>query len=123
MLGVGTDILSINRIKAILEHDSGSFVGRTFTVREQKAADQRNDSVLFYATRFAGKEAIFKCLDLDPESIDLKEIEILNSPSGRPEVFFKGNLRKVLQQKGIKKVDLSLSYENDYVLAFAMSWE
>ncbi len=120
-MGVGTDILSITRVRVILKHDGGSFVGRTFSAKEQEEACKRSDPALFYATRFAGKEAVFKCLDLDSVSVDLKEIEILTSPSGRPRVFFMGNLRKTLQQRGIKKVDLSLSYENDYALAFALS--
>ena len=121
VLGVGTDILNIQRIRDILDGGSDVFVPQVFTIKEQEEATGHLDSVSYYATRFAGKEAVFKCFGIDSSGIRLTEIEILGSEVGQPQVTLSGKVKEMAVQKGVKDVRISLSYETEYAVAFAIA--
>ena len=61
VVGIGTDILKIQRIRDGLVGGE-SFLKKSFTEQERAQARTRSDPALFYATRFAGKEAVFNSL-------------------------------------------------------------
>lgn len=120
--GVGTDILAIKRLRQIMEsQDSNLFLTRVYTDNELNQGALRTDSLLYYATRFAGKEAVFKSLGLGSSHIDLREIEILETESGQPSVNLLGRMKTWAIEKGITVLHLSLSYDTDYVVAFAVA--
>jgi holo-[acyl-carrier protein] synthase len=119
-IGVGTDILSIQRIRDVLENDRESFVSKVFTLKEREQASENPDPVSYLATRFAGKEAVFKCFGIHG-NIRLSEIEILDGETGQPQVALSGALLDVAVEKGIRDVQISLSYENEYAIAFAVA--
>jgi len=121
VLGIGTDILSIQRIRNILEGDSEAFVQQSFTIKEKEEASGRPAPVLYYATRFAGKEAVFKCFGIDGNEIRLTEIEILGSETEQPQVTLLGKIKEIAVNKGVKDVRISLSYETEYAVAFAVA--
>lgn len=119
-IGVGTDILSIQRIRDILESDRESFAGKVFTAKEREQASDNPDPVSYLATRFAGKEAVFKCFGIHG-NIRLNEIEILDGETGQPQVTLLGRFLDVAAEKGIRDIQISLSYENEYAVAFAVA--
>lgn len=121
ILCVGTDIMKIQRMRDILSSDSSAFLNKVFTKRERQEASNRDDPALYYATRFAGKEAVFKCLGSVTEAMKFSEIEVLNAPSGQPQVCLLGSLHDLAEQRGIKNIHLSLSYEDDFTVAFAVA--
>lgn len=119
--GIGTDILAIKRIRSIVENNANdAFIKKTFTKAEIDLAATRHDPVMLFATRFAGKEAIFKALHIT-EDIRLNEIEILEADAGRPYVVLHGKIKDMAEKKGISFVEISLSYETDYAVAFAVA--
>jgi holo-[acyl-carrier protein] synthase len=120
VLGIGTDILQIQRIRDILEGDSDSFVNKGFTIKEREQASDRPDPVSYFAMRFAGKEAVFKCFGIHG-NIRLSEIEILDAETGQPQVTLLGKFREIAAEKGVRDVQISLSYENEYAVAFAVA--
>ena len=122
LCGIGTDILSLERFRNVLDTGGDAFIQEVFSRAEQDAALLREDKENFYATRFAGKEAVFKCLGTTWVSgLVLREIEILETPSGAPEVRLHGNAREAALKAGIGKILLSLSFERDYAVAMAAS--
>jgi holo-[acyl-carrier protein] synthase len=120
VIGVGADILSMERIRHSLDGDGETFVSRVFTVKERAQAAESPDPASYFATRFAGKEAVFKCFGIDG-NIRLSEIEILDGETGQPQVTLLGEFREIAEEKGIRDVQISLSYENDYAVAFAVA--
>jgi phosphopantetheine--protein transferase-like protein len=118
--GVGTDILSMKRFRNVIEGDSDSFVHKIFTEREREQASQSPDKTAYLATRFAGKEAVFKCFDIHG-NVHLSEIEVLDGETGQPHVTLFGEFTKIAAGKGVKRVHISLSYETDYAIAFAVA--
>tara|TARA_B100000989_G_scaffold277417_1_gene238367 strand:- start:488 stop:871 length:384 start_codon:yes stop_codon:yes gene_type:complete len=118
--GIGTDIVSIKRIKSSLKNKN--FIKRIFTHQEvlkcKKAVNQHN----CYAKRFAAKEAFSKALGTGiSNGINFNEITVLNNKSGKPYINFKGEtkkkIKKIFKQKKTK-ISLSLSDERDYAVAF-----
>ena len=92
--GVGIDMVQISRIKQSLQIPG--FKESVFTLDEIKNCHEEQET--YYATRFAGKEAVYKALNHD---IDMRKIEILNRNDGAPYVV--GLIRRMcqLQQRGI----------------------
>lgn len=120
VVGVGTDILSMTRFLDVLDADGGSFVEKIFTAGERKQAHASADERAYLATRFSGKEAVFKCFGIHGD-IRLDEIEILDGETGQPRVSLSGEFGRIAERKGIREVHVSLSYENDYAIAFAVA--
>lgn len=121
MLGVGTDILKIAHLSGKGIDPADSFTRRVYTPAEMAEAQKREVPIHYYATRFAGKEAVFKALNLPGESIRLSEIEILNDEKGQPHVTLRGRIAELAADQGIRRVLISLSYDTDYAVAFAVS--
>jgi holo-[acyl-carrier protein] synthase len=121
VIGIGTDILKIQRIRDSLGSSKDSFVNKSFSVQERRQAEKRPDPPLYFATRFAGKEAVFKCFGIDGDGIRLNEIEILGADSGQPHVSLFGNIHDMAKARGIKKIWISLSYDTEYAVAFALA--
>lgn len=119
--GIGADILKIERLALLKSSGDDAFIKRVYTLKEQQQAQQRPDPLAYYAARFSAKEAVFKCLGLDGNRAKLNEIEILGTDVGAPVVTLYGDVLESARTKGIKNVTISLSYEDEYVLAFALA--
>ncbi len=118
--GIGTDIVSIKRIRLSLKKKN--FIKRIYNEQEvlkcKKVAKQHN----CFAKRFAAKEAFSKALGTGiSNGINFNEIAVLNNKSGKPYINLKGKtkqqIKKIFKQKKIK-ISLSLSDERDYAVAF-----
>ena len=119
--GVGTDILAFSRMGEMTEDDA--FVRRCFTEKERKEIFAREDAGRCLYTRFAGKEAVFKALRMSPDAAKLDEIEILSDENGAPCVTLLGSMAETAAAAGVARVQLSLSWETEYALAFAVAEE
>lgn len=122
VIGVGSDILRLDRVEQDASQlpDGSPFLRNTYTVAERAAAAARAKPSLYLATRFAGKEAVFKAFGIDSDYVKLNEIEILNDQTGQPQVTLYGHLKQLAAEKGVTDIKLSLSYDTDYAIAFAV---
>jgi holo-[acyl-carrier protein] synthase len=120
IFGIGTDIISINRIKNSLKNKN--FINRIFNEKEISKCKRINNSINCYAKRFAAKEAFSKALGTGiSNGINFNEIVILNKKSGKPYINIIGQTKKVLDKKFKRKktkISLSLSDEKKYAVAF-----
>jgi phosphopantetheine--protein transferase-like protein len=119
--GIGTDILNIRHIAHSVASPADPFVKKTFTKYEIDLILSRDNPLHCFATRFAGKEAVFKALSSPGDSIRLNEIEILEDETGKPAVILWGNVKEKAEQNGIGTIHLSLSYDTDYAVAFSVA--
>jgi holo-[acyl-carrier protein] synthase len=118
LLGVGTDIIRIERMRSCL--DSSSFLRRTFTELEVERAASRADIASYYALVFAGKEAVFKCFGIAADALgSWRNIEVVESEHGQPGVKLHGTMAALADSRGVRGIALSLSYETEYAIAFA----
>ena len=87
ILGLGTDIIEIDRIALAIKRKGSSFLDRIFTKLEQEYCLKHSLSARNFAGRFAAKEAIAKAIGKGIGStLNWLDIEILNDPTGKPEV-------------------------------------
>lgn len=106
---IGTDIVYIPKLRKIIE-DTPTFINKVYTDKEIDIANTIKEPYNFYATRFAAKEAIIKATY---GKYDFKEIEILKKEDGSPSPH-------VLANDNID-IELTLSYDNDYAIAFCIT--
>ena len=120
IFGVGTDIVSIQRIKNSLKKKK--FINRIFNQKEILKCKKITNSSHCYAKRFAAKEAFSKALGTGiSNGIKFNEIVILNKKSGKPYISIIGQTKKALDRKFKRKktkISLSLSDEKKYAVAF-----
>lgn len=119
--GIGTDLLKIDRINPLINSSlDDPFIIKTFTQKELILIRNRPNPLYCYATRFAGKEAVFKALGINGDDIKLNDIEILELESGQPYVTLLGKAKIIADTKGICQVLISLSYDTDYAIGYAV---
>ncbi len=121
IVGIGTDILSIERAKAALSRTPG-IARRVLTDVELERFNVSSDQVRYFAKRFAAKEAIVKSLGTGiGRGVGWQHIEITKTPAGQPKVVLSDGAHDAAQNLGISNVHLSYSDERDYVVAFALA--
>lgn len=119
VIGLGTDIVSMSRIKTVHEKQGDRFVARLLTDAEQAIYRSRKTPIAFLATRFAGKEAVSKALGTGiAKGLRFTDIEIIPNPLGQPHVNLSGEAKHRLEALGGSQVLISLSDEKDYAVAF-----
>jgi len=120
--GVGTDIVDISRIKALLRKNK-NFKKKIFSSREIKHCETKSNKIACYAKRFAAKEAFSKALGVGiSKGISFNEISISNNRDGTPFIELLGKSKVVANNliKKRNKIYLSLSDEKKYALAMVI---
>ncbi|WP_298914183.1 holo-ACP synthase [uncultured Algimonas sp.] len=125
ILGIGTDICDVRRIRALHDKHPERFAAKAFTPREREVCDARPDPVPCLAKRFAAKEAVAKALATEfSGALSWHDVEVINAASGRPDVLLHGGaaarLRDLLPEGHAARIRISLSDERDYAVAFAV---
>lgn len=125
ILGIGTDICDIRRIRALYDKHPDRFAAKGFTQAEREHCASRPDPVPCLAKRFAAKEAVAKALATEESgALSWQDVEVYNDPSGRPGVRLYGQaearLRAMTPSDHNSHVRLSLSDEIDFAVAFAV---
>ncbi|MFC1769978.1 holo-ACP synthase [Nitrospirota bacterium] len=119
ILGVGVDIVQINRIEKSIKNFGDTFLDKIFTNDEIAFCYKRKDPYPCLAARFAAKEAIIKCL-ASHLSVPLLHIEVAVSEEGKPSIKAGESLEEAFKKMGVEHVHLSLSHEKKYAVAYAI---
>ena len=125
ILGVGTDIVDARRICKSIERFSDKFTGRIFTNAERAAAATTGQPQVYFAKRFAAKEAVYKALSgAGVSGLGWRQAETLSRPNGAPVMTLTGQCKTALEAltpDGYKaQILISLSDEPPYALAFVI---
>ncbi len=115
--GIGTDLVSVKRIEAVIERLGDRFAQRILTDNELIVYMKRNRSVTYLATRFATKEAVSKALGTGIGKVSFHDIETFHLPTGGPAVRLHSYAKRLQTEKKINSIHLSLSDESEYVVA------
>ena len=119
--GVGTDIVSIERIQEILNKNRDGFINRVLTEHERALFANKSDSAAFCAKRFAAKEAFSKALGTGiGRVVSFQDLTVRKNENGKPYFMPSEKLRLYLQEKGIRQGHLSISDESSNALAFVV---
>ena len=119
-IGLGVDIITISRMRDVLETGGKVFMDKVFTPWEQQRAETHPDRVAYLAMAFAAKEAIFKTFGIGWEiGVQFKEIEVRDGEHGEPIPVLTGRFAELASERDVSRVLLSLSYDGDYAVAVA----
>jgi holo-[acyl-carrier protein] synthase len=125
IIGIGTDIIRIDRIEAALQRHGDRFATKILGPEEFAKFQRRGSRVeargiRFLATRFAAKEAFSKAIGLGMRMpMTWRAMQTLNAPSGKPVVVTSGQLKDYMDQNGWT-AQVSITDESDYAVAFVI---
>jgi holo-[acyl-carrier protein] synthase len=122
IIGLGSDLCDIRRIEKTLDRFGDRFVARVFTPIEQRKAESRAHRAATYAKRFAAKEACAKALGTGfSRGVFLKDIGVVNGPSGAPTLALTGGaaqrLAALVPKDHDVKIHLTLTDEAPLAMA------
>lgn len=121
IFGVGTDVVELSRIEAILARFGEHFVRRILMDEEIALYRRSKQPVRFLAMRFAGKEATVKAMGTGfAHGVWLRDVGILNNSWGRPIVTWSERGRRVCDRLGIGAGHVTLTDDAGLVIAFAV---
>lgn len=119
IIGVGTDIIQVERVRQTLTRHPEHFPERHFTESERAYCDAYNDPSERYAGRFAAKEAVSKALGTGfGEHLEFHDIDIQNDAHGKPFVVLS---EKAKRHFGEVQFHLSISHCKEYATAVAIA--
>lgn len=119
ILGLGNDIVQISRVQSVWEAHGGRFAERILHAQElAEFAEISHKPERFLAKRFAAKEAAAKALGLGfRQGLHFRDIIITHDNLGRPELKWQGVAATRLALLQATSSLLSISDEQDYVVA------
>ena len=120
VIGLGTDIVNMNRVKKIYSKYGNQFLNKILTETEKKTPQLKNIALI--AKRFAAKEAISKAIGYGfSKGVHFKNIEIYNDKSGKPYAQLNGKAKTILNKISKKyNIFLSLSDDKPWAVATAL---
>ncbi len=125
IIGIGTDIASIERIQGTLDRFGERFKDRVFTSIEQAKSERRKDVAGTYAKRWAAKEACSKALGTGLRmGIAWKDMGIRNIHTGQPTMELTGwaaeRLKKLTPNGYEAFVHVTLTDDHPWAQAFVV---
>ena len=116
--GVGTDLVEIKRVERVLERFGDRFARRILCEPELKRFRSHKQPIAYLAKRFAAKEAFTKALGTGIHApANWHGVWVVNLKSGKPQLEFSVELKKLLTQRQIRHSHLSLTDERDIASA------
>jgi holo-[acyl-carrier protein] synthase len=121
IVGIGTDVCSIERIDRTLARFGERFVKRILTADERARFERTRDKAGHLAKRFAAKEAFSKAMGTGIHfPVNWHNVWVVNDRSGRPALGFSKTLAALLERRGIERVHVSLTDEIGMACAFVV---
>jgi holo-[acyl-carrier protein] synthase len=121
---VGVDITRVSEVHDSVTTFGDRYLGRVFTDRERAACaggEAVRDRGL--AARFAAKEALLKVLhtDLVDVAVDWREVEVLRTAGGWPELHLYGEVAQLARRSGLRETSVSLTHDGDLAMAVVVA--
>ncbi len=133
IIGLGSDIVNIDRISKLLEKQGNKFKTKIFTPDEIAAAakygsENKQGTHAYFARRFAAKEAFAKAAGTGfGKYLSFKDISTASEESGKPVIILNIRAKKLLQNLALQfmpgnnaEVTCHISLSDDYPYALAV---
>ncbi|MCL5051190.1 MAG: holo-ACP synthase [Firmicutes bacterium] len=119
VIGIGTDIVSIVRIRDVLERNP-RFAERVLTPYEMPRFQSHANPAAFLAKRWAAKEAAAKALGTGIGKVSFQHIVIESNAAGQPFLTLLDEARAQAGLLGARQYHVSMSDEKDYAIAYVV---
>ena len=121
IIGIGVDIIEIERIKKAVEKNK-LFLKKIFTEKEIEYFKLRKESANTIAGNFAAKEAVSKAVGTGFRQFGLKDIEVLRDELGKPFINISSKVYEVIGNKDVT-IHISISHSIENAVAYAVMEE
>jgi holo-[acyl-carrier protein] synthase len=116
ILGIGSDLIDIDRIADTIDRFGARFINRIFTPVEIAKAERRANRIETYAKRYAAKEACAKALGTGfRKGVYWRDLGVVNLPGGRPSLILTGGAKARLDAITpaglVARIDLTITDE------------
>ena len=116
IVGTGTDVTSLERIRELRDRHGERFLRRVYTEIERSYCDAFKDPTPHLAARFAAKEATYKALGgIGP--LRWVEMEVRNDERGKPCLYFHGETAALADKLGVHGKHLTLAHDAGVAIA------
>lgn len=120
IVGIGTDIIEVARVKKSIETISG-FKEKIFSAVEIEYCESKRNKYEHYAGRFAAKEAYFKAIGTGwRNGLAFNEIHIINDTLGKPVIILSGKAMEHCEKAGYTNKLVTISHLKDTAVAFVI---
>ncbi|MHB8523975.1 MAG: holo-ACP synthase [Limisphaerales bacterium] len=121
ILGIGIDLVEVDRIHRSLERFSDRFLRRILRAAEIDYCLSCKHPATHVAARFAAKEAISKAFGTGiGRDLGWLDMEIRRAKNGGPTVVLHGAGQELLTRRGGRIVHVSLSHTDHHATAIAI---
>src|SRR5436853_897661 len=121
VLGIGVDMVEVERIQHSLDRFGERFMKRVFTEGEIAYCVSMKFPARHFAARFATKEAVSKAFGTGiGHHMGWRDIEVRRKESGEPYAVLHGGAESLGRERGVTQVHISLSHSDAYSVATAM---
>jgi holo-[acyl-carrier protein] synthase len=112
VIGVGIDLVDLERVRALLLNKGEHAMGRLFTDSEREYLATRTDPTGHAAARIAAKEAVYKAMQSLPQArgVGWREIEVSRDSDGRPAILLHGLAARLSEEVGGLRIQVSLTH-------------
>jgi len=120
LIGLGADIVEVERIRGVMERQGDRFLNRVFTEEERAYCLGMRIPFPHLAARFAAKEAVSKAFTTGiGKEIGWKSISVYHGERHQPCVRLDEKASELLKQLGGSHVLLTLSHTQTSAMAVA----
>ena len=121
IVGIGTDVVSIERIAGVLERHGERFVNRVLTPDERARFNRTKAKASHLAKRWAAKEAFSKAIGTGIHyPFTWQSITVGRDAKGKPLVIANGEMKAHLEALGVTRAHLSLTDDAGVAVAFVV---
>ena len=118
ILGLGTDIVEIARIEAVIARSGDRLARRVLSDNEWAIWEAHQQPVRFLAKRFAVKEAAAKAFGTGIRNgLAFNQFEVFNDELGKPRLRLWGEAQKLAEKLGVNHMHVTLADERHYACA------
>lgn len=108
ILGLGLDLVEIERIQRAVERHGAAFLDRVFTPAEQETY---RGNYARLAARWAAKEAVAKAFGTGlGAAMNWNEIGVVSAANGAPFVVLTGAAAETARTRGVHKILITLTH-------------
>ena len=121
IVGIGTDVVSIDRIAGVLERHGERFVNRVLTPDERARFHRTKAKASHLAKRWAAKEAFSKAIGTGIHyPFTWQSITVGRDAKGKPLVIPNGEMKAHLESLGVTHAHVSLTDDAGIAVAFVV---
>lgn len=123
IVGIGVDMVEVERIRQLLERKGERALNRLFTAGEISYSRTHPEPARQLAARVAAKEAAYKALsgsDL-ARAIGWRELEVVSRRGHAPDLVLHGRAEVRANELGVHRVHLSITHTEHLAAAYVVA--